>query len=142
MNKYITKVFLLFLVVCMLGFSTGNPVKDYTGFPDENAIIQKKWEASYDSLLQAPDIDNMVKILSAHPHHLGSVGDKNNVEFILQKYREWGFDARIDTFYALFPTPKTRLLEAVSTIKYKAVLQEPSLKEDHTSSQTSEQLPT
>src|SRR6185312_2869229 len=142
MNKYIIKVFLAFIAVSILGFSTGNPIKDYTGFSDTNAPIQKKWEAGYDSLLQAPDIDNMVKILSAHPHHVGSIGDKNNVEFILQKYREWGYNARIDTFYALFPTPKTRLLEATSPMKYKAVLQEPTLKEDRTSSQTSEQLPT
>lgn len=142
MNKKIIKIFLLFPAFSMLGFSTDNTIKDYTGFSDTDAAIQKKWEASYDSLLKASDIDNLVKILSAYPHHLGSVGDKNNVVFILQKYREWGYDARIDTFYALFPTPKTRLLEAISPIKYKAVLQEPALKEDRTSSQTSEQLPT
>jgi N-acetylated-alpha-linked acidic dipeptidase len=142
MKLYLLKVLLLFLVIMALSFSTDNGTKDYSGFSNTDAKIQKMWEARYDSLLQAKDIDNMVKILSAHPHHLGSVGDKNNVEFILQKYREWGFDTRVDTFYALFPTPKTRLLEATSSIKYKAVLQEPALKEDRTSSQTSEQLPT
>ena len=142
MKQQLLKATFLFLAITAVGFSGDNNNKDYSGFSDGDAKIQKKLETRYDSLLKAPDIDYFVKTLSAHPHHLGSVGDKNNVEFILQKYREWGFDARIDTFYALFPTPKTRLLEAMSPIKYKAVLQEPALKEDRTSSQTSEQLPT
>ncbi len=142
MKQKLSKVLLLFLVVTILSFSTENPKKDYTGFTDANAKIQANWELRYDSLLKASDIDYFVKTLSAHPHHLGSAGDRANVQFILQKYKEWGFDARIDTFYALFPTPKTRVLEAVSPITYKAVLKEPALNEDKTSSQTSEQLPT
>ena len=142
MKHPLSKIFLLFLAVTIISFSAGNNDKDYSGFSDADAKTQKKLEARYDSLIKAPDIDYFVKTLSAHPHHLGSVGDKNNVNFILQQYKSWGFDARVDTFYALFPTPKIRLLEAVSPIKYKAVLQEPALKEDRTSGQTSEQLPT
>src|ERR1700722_4284684 len=141
MKQKLSYVFLLFLAITIISFSVENPVKDYSGFSEANAKIQKQTEMHYDSLLKASEIDYFVKTLSAHPHNLGSAGDKANVQFILQKYREWGFDARIDTFYALFPTPKTRLLEAVSPIQYKALLQEPPLKEDKTSSQ-SDQLPT
>ena len=142
MKHPLSKVLLLFLAIIIISFSAGNSDKDYSGFSDDHAKVQQKLELRYDSLLKASDIDYFVKTLSAHPHHLGSVGDRANVDFILQQYKSWGFEARVDTFYALFPTPKTRLLEAVSPIKYKAVLQEPALKEDHTSSQTSEQLPT
>ncbi len=142
MTQKLSKIFLLFLAITILSFSTENPKKDYSGFSEMNAKNQAKLESRYDSLLKADDINYFVKTLSAHPHHLGSAGDKANVQFILQKYKEWGFDARIDTFYALFPTPKTRLLEAVSPIQYKALLKEPSLNEDKTSSQTGDQLPT
>ncbi len=142
MKHLLSKTLLIFLAITVLCFSIDNPRKDYTGFSDANATIQQKWETRFDSLLKASDINYFVKTLSEHPHHLGSAGDKANVKFILQQYRSWGFDARIDTFYALFPTPKIRLLEAVSPITYKALLQEPSLKEDKTSSQTSDQLPT
>ena len=74
MNKYVIKVFIIFIAVSILGFSTGNPIKDYTGFSDTNAPIQKKWEAGYDSLLQAPDINNMVKISSVC-HHVIEIRD-------------------------------------------------------------------
>ncbi len=142
MKHFLPKLLLVFLSISVLSFSGENNHKDYSGFSDANAKIQHRLETLYDSLIKASDIDFFVKTLSAHPHHLGSAGDKANVDFILKQYRSWGFEARIDTFYALFPTPKTRLLEAISPITYKAVLQEPALKEDKTSSQTSEQLPT
>jgi N-acetylated-alpha-linked acidic dipeptidase len=142
MKQHLSKAFLLILAVAAISFSAGDKNKDYTGFSDANAKVQQSVETRFDSLVKASDIDYFVKTLSAHPHHLGSAGDKANVQFILQQYRSWGYDARIDTFYALFPTPKTRLLEAVSPIQYKALLQEPALKEDRTSSQTVDQLPT
>ena len=80
--------------------------------------------------------------LSARPHHVGSPYDKDNAEWILSRFKDAGFDAKIETFMVLFPTPKERLLELVEPKKYKARLQEPALPEDPTSNQTSEQLPT
>ncbi|MGD1010345.1 MAG: M28 family metallopeptidase [Candidatus Aminicenantales bacterium] len=80
--------------------------------------------------------------LSARPHHVGSPYDKDNAEFILSQYKAWGFDARIEEFSTLFPTPKTRLLEMIAPVRYTAVLKEPPLKEDRTSGEVAEQLPT
>jgi len=51
--------------------------------------------------------------LTARPHRVGSPYDKDNVEWILSKFKEWGWDANIETFDVLFPTPKERLLEMV-----------------------------
>ena len=48
----------------------------------------------------------------------------------------------IEQFDVLFPTPKTRVLEMISPEKFSAKLEEPELKEDSTSNQKSEQLPT
>ena len=80
--------------------------------------------------------------MSAHPHHVGSPGDKAVTEYILSKYKSSGFDVHVETFYVLFPTPKFRLLEMTSPTIFKASLMEPALKEDATSGQTKEQLPT
>jgi N-acetylated-alpha-linked acidic dipeptidase len=55
--------------------------------------------------------------------------------------KSYGLDARIETFSALFPTPKLRSLELLGPNKFSAKLQEPALSVDPTSSQTSEQLP-
>ncbi|HZD30159.1 MAG TPA: M28 family metallopeptidase, partial [Candidatus Angelobacter sp.] len=80
--------------------------------------------------------------LSARPHHVGSPYDKDNAEWMLAKFKSFGFDASIETFYVLFPTPKERKLEMLSPTKFKAALQESPLAVDPTSRQTDEQLPT
>jgi N-acetylated-alpha-linked acidic dipeptidase len=41
--------------------------------------------------------------LSARPHHVGSPYDKDNAEWILSKFKEWGFDAHIETFTGALP---------------------------------------
>ncbi|MDQ2752235.1 MAG: M28 family peptidase, partial [Bacteroidota bacterium] len=79
--------------------------------------------------------------LSAVPHHISSPGSKANAKYILSLYKKWGWDAQIETFHVLFPTPKTRVLEMISPTTYKAILKEPALKEDATSGQSG-QLPT
>src|SRR5215472_3968637 len=58
------------------------------------------------------------------------------------KFKEYGFDAHIETFQVLFPTPKERLVEMVAPTQFRARLQEPVVAADPTSSQKSEQLPT
>ena len=52
--------------------------------------------------------------MSARPHHVGSPYDKDNAEWMLARFKEWGWDATIERFDVLFPTPKTRLLEMVA----------------------------
>jgi N-acetylated-alpha-linked acidic dipeptidase len=112
------------------------------GFSGTGAHDQWALEKKFDSLLDAARIDSLDRILSAHPHHVGSPGDLANRDYISAKFRSWGFDVQVETFYVLFPTPKERVLEMDGPIPYKATLAEPPLKEDATSGQTSEQLPT
>jgi N-acetylated-alpha-linked acidic dipeptidase len=93
-----------------------------------------------------PDPNNLrayMQRLSAKPHNVGSPYDKDNAEWILGKFKEFGLDAHIETFTVLFPTPKERLVELVDGgPHFTAKLQEPPIPEDPTSNQTSEQLPT
>src|SRR5581483_2229258 len=80
--------------------------------------------------------------LSARPHHVGSAYDKENAEWILSQFKQWGLDAKMDTYDVLFPTPKERALELVAPAQFKAKLQEPALATDPPSSHSTEQLPT
>jgi N-acetylated-alpha-linked acidic dipeptidase len=59
----------------------------------------------------------------------------------LAKYKSYGFDAHIETYTVLFPTPKTRQLELEGPTKYTALLKEPAVPGDATSGQAN-QLPT
>ncbi|MFL5772485.1 MAG: transferrin receptor-like dimerization domain-containing protein [Flavisolibacter sp.] len=112
------------------------------GFTDPHATTQKTWEKQFDAQLNAQNLDTWMKYLSSHPHHVGSPQDKANADYIAARFKEWGYDTEISTYYVLFPTPKTRVLELLGTHPYKAKLEEPTIPEDHTSGQKSEQLPT
>jgi N-acetylated-alpha-linked acidic dipeptidase len=100
------------------------------------------WDARFRAIPEARNVREYVRTLSARPHHLGSPYDKQNADWILAKFREWGWDAQIEQYDVLFPTPKERLLELVAPTRLKAALDEPELPVDPTSGQRSEQLPT
>ena len=80
--------------------------------------------------------------LSARPHHVGAPYTKDNAEWMVAKFREWGWNANIETYDVLFPTPKERLLEMMAPTSFTAKLEEPAVAVDPTSGQKSEQLPT
>jgi N-acetylated-alpha-linked acidic dipeptidase len=115
--------------------------KNISGFNSTSSAGQLKIEQAFDQSLSAPRIGETIKELSAFPHNVGSAGSKAVAEKILQKYKSYGLDAHIETYYVLFPTPKTRVLELTGPTTYTALLKEPALAEDATSGQAN-QLPT
>lgn len=115
--------------------------KTIAGFTPASAEKQLAAEKQFDANLSADNIGATIKELAAKPHNVGSAGSKAVAESILAKLKSYGFDAHIETFNVLFPTPKTRVLELTGPTTYKALLKEPALKEDATSGQDG-QLPT
>ena len=115
--------------------------KTLMGFTEASSKQQVATEQKFDAALSAKNVDQYIKDLSARPHHIGSPGGKVVADYILNRFKSWGYDAEIETFMVLFPTPKERVLEMIEPTKYKALLTEPPLKEDPTSNQTAEQLP-
>ena len=116
--------------------------KTLSGFGETDIKQELQLESTFDGYLKTANIDSGIRIMSSRPHHVGSPGDKAVADYILNKFKSWGYDAQIETFYVLFPTPKERLLEMTGPTPFKASLAEPALKEDGTSGQTKEQLPT
>jgi N-acetylated-alpha-linked acidic dipeptidase len=103
---------------------------------------KQNWEALFRGIPAADRIGTYIERLAARPHHVGSAYDKDNAEWLAASFKQWGLDTRIETFHALFPTPKERLVELVEPRRFKAVLQEPTVSVDPTSGQHKEQLPT
>jgi N-acetylated-alpha-linked acidic dipeptidase len=145
MNIRILRVGIVFSILLpLLVASAAAPAGDepLQGFSAAHSRLQKEWEAKFRALVSADNVRDFDKRLSAHPHHVGSPYDKDNAEWILANFKQWGYDAHIETFDVLFPTPKERVLEMVAPTRFKAKLQESALSVDPTSGQTSEQLPT
>ncbi|MEO5763332.1 MAG: transferrin receptor-like dimerization domain-containing protein [Vicinamibacteria bacterium] len=112
------------------------------GFTPESAARQKQWEEKLRAIPNPDNLRESMRVLSARPHHVGSAYGKQNAEWILARFKEYGWDAKIETFDVLFPTPKERLLEMVEPKHFTASLDEPALAIDPTSGQKTEQLPT
>ncbi len=131
------------LLLCLITLSTFSSIaqqKSITGFTKESAESEFKLEEKFDSYLKADNLDQWLKKLTARPHHVGSAYGKINAEYIRDLFQSWGYEAEIESYKVLFPTPKVRLLEMVSPVVFRAKLEEPQLKEDGTTG-PNEQLP-
>jgi len=133
---------LLKFVLVFLSLTSVANAQKIMGFTDANAAKQIDWEKQFDAQLNPKNQDTWMQFLAAHPHHMGSPQDKMNAEYMSNLFQSWGYQTEIATYYVLFPTPKTRLLELFGSKQFKAKLEEPALKEDKTSGQKTEQLPT
>ncbi len=113
------------------------------GYSADSSRTERQWEEKFRAIPDPKNLRDYMQRLSAHPHNVGSEYDKNNAEWLLGNFKEFGLDAHIETFTVLFPTPKERLVELVDGgPHFTAKLQEPPVPEDPTSNQTAEQLPT
>jgi N-acetylated-alpha-linked acidic dipeptidase len=130
-------IYILLLFLCI----HSNAQQNLIGFTDAGSDKQKELEKQFDARMNAGNLDTWMKFLSSHPHHVGSAKGRANAEYMADLFRQWGYQTEISTYYVLFPTPKTRVLELLGSKPYKAKLEEPSLPEDKTSGQKSEQLP-
>lgn len=98
-------------------------------------------EERFDTLLQKESIGSNIQELSAFPHHLGSARGKVVAEKILDWFKKYGWNAELETYHVLFPTPLERQLELLAPTHYRAVLKEMPVAGDPVSNQE-DQLPT
>jgi len=122
--------------------ASSNSSQSLLGYTTRSGGTERELEKKFQDAVVASNIRENMRRLSARPHNVGSAYDKDNAEWILARFKEWGFDAHIENFDVLFPTPKERIVELVAPTKFRAKLQEPALSIDPTSNQTAEQLPT
>ena len=135
-----------FLLAVIIASAGGYVIADdapLAGYSVESSHTERDWEQKFRATPDPANLRAYMQRLSAHPHNVGSPYDKDNAEWILAKFKEFGLDAHIESFNVLFPTPKERLVELVDGgPHFVAKLQEPAVPGDPTSNQQSEQLPT
>ena len=112
------------------------------GFLPASVRAQRAWEAKFRSIPDPDSLREYMRVLSARPHHVGSPGDSTNATWLLARLKAWGLDARIETFQVLFPTPRERLVAMVAPTRFTATLREPAVKQDPSTAQQAEQVPT
>jgi N-acetylated-alpha-linked acidic dipeptidase len=112
-----------------------------TGFTVESARAEREWETRFKALPNPDSLRSYMRLLSARPHHVGSPYDKANAEWLQARLASWGWDAKLERFDVLFPTPRTRVVELVAPTRFRTKLEEPAVAGDPTTSQRAEQLP-
>ena len=113
----------------MLGFSAGDAAKE------------QATEAKFDSGLSAAQQRDWLKLMSAKANQVGSPHDKQNADWMLAQFKSWGWDAHIETFHVLYPTPLEEKLELLGDHPFVAKLHEPGIPGDTSSREPEGVLP-
>src|SRR6476661_1705203 len=95
-------------------------------------------EKNFDALISTADQQAWLEQMSSAPNHVGSPHDKANADMELALFKQWGWDARIERFDVLYPTPISTALELVTPQRVTLGGQEPTIAEDPTSSRTAD----
>jgi len=104
--------------------------------PDEALL-----EHHFDALIHPNDLRDWMKLLASQPNHVVSPHDKANADRILGWFKSWGWDAHIETFSILYPTPISEALELVAPKRFTTTLQEPPTPGDSSATATDPALP-
>lgn len=104
-------------------------------------LSQSELESEFDKTLNPENLDTWMKHMSSKPHHVGSPWSKQNAEYAANKFKEWGFESRVETFEVLVPFPKIRKLSMVAPEKLELKLFEPAVEGDRSSEMTKDVLP-
>jgi N-acetylated-alpha-linked acidic dipeptidase len=102
---------------------------------------QAKREAALDASVSAAEQMGWLKQMASAPNHVGSAHDKANADFILRQFKAWGWNARIEEFEVLYPTPIKTMLNLVAPVAVPLGGQEPTIPEDATSANLKDALP-
>ena len=130
-------------LLVLQGGAQADPAPDapMLGFAPAGADAQRTLERHFDADLDAAQMREWLQQLASAPNHVGSAHDAANAQFMLHKLQEWGWDASIETFNVLYPTPRRVALELIAPSKFKARLTEPPLRGDASSALAAQGLP-
>ena len=87
-------------------------------------------EQRFDALINPAEQQQWLRQMSSEPNHVGSPHDKANAEFELAMFKQWGWDAHIEQFDVLYPTPISTTVELIAPDHVVLGGQEPPIPED------------
>ena len=128
-------------VAALVLTASGVTAAPMLGFTASGADAQRALEAKFDAGLSAQAIRERLRQMASQANQVGSPHDKANAEFTLEQFKAWGWDAHIEVFSVLYPTPKIEQLDLTGPQPFSATLVEPPIPGDETSSRTEGVLP-
>src|SRR6202171_893417 len=94
----------LFAAVSLAPFGTHVIADEQTlfGFSAESSRAERQWEEKFKAIPSPDNLRAYMKQLAARPHNVGTPYDKENAEWILAKFKEFGLDAHIEQFAVVY----------------------------------------
>jgi N-acetylated-alpha-linked acidic dipeptidase len=105
-------------------------------FADQAAL-----DKQFDALINPADLNGWMQRLASAPNQVGSPHDRDNAEFELAQFKAWGWNAHIETFEVLYPTPISEALEMTAPHAFAATLREPPIPGDSSATKAAGALP-
>lgn len=102
----------------------GNSSAALFGFNAANSQQQLNREQAFDSYIDAREMEGWLKELSSRVGIVGSPGSLANANFVLDKFKSFGWDAKIETFHVLYPKPRRVQVQLLGPQRHDAVLNE------------------
>ena len=127
------------LVLAGLAFTGAASAQN--GAPAGDGMPNAALNRQLDSYIKSDEIRDWMKQMASEPNHVSSPHDKANADFILAQFKAWGWDAHIETFKVLYPTPLSESLEMLGPKPFTATLQEPPIPGDTSATAKEPALP-
>lgn len=126
-------------IMALVLFSGGTAL--YASEPLSPPAASEPIEQLFDRLIDREEMRDWLKRMSAEPNHIGSPHNKANAEWQLAKFREFGWDARIETFDIMYPIPLEQSVEILTSSVFRFTLQEPPIAGDSSATASQPALP-
>lgn len=98
-------------------------------------------EHAFDAEIDPAEMRQWLQRMSSEPNHVGSPHDQENADWELAQFKAFGWDAHIETFDILYPTPISENVELQGAQPYQLTLQEPPIAGDSSATAKDPALP-
>ena len=107
----------------------GRAADNLIGFDAAGSSAELAIEKQLDASIGSADLRGWLKDLAAAPNNVGSPHDRRNAEKMRDMLASWGWNARIETFQVLYPTPLAERVELVAPTQHVAQLMKSDVNE-------------
>jgi N-acetylated-alpha-linked acidic dipeptidase len=87
--RRVAAVLLVFALIAP-PFAVGADEAPLAGYSPRASQSERDWETKFRAIPDPANLREDMRRLSARPHHVGSAYDKDNAEWILARFQEWG----------------------------------------------------
>jgi len=118
------------LLCAVIAPLTGASAENLIGFDAAGSAAELTLEKRLDAGIDPAAMRTWLQDLAAAPNQVGSPHDHRNALAIRDLLASWGWDARIETFRVLYPTPVAERVELLAPTPHVAQLLEPPIPGD------------